>query len=51
MPIWDFSRYETEDIKQAVKLYGVLTKLGLNFADGDSLAEMYAELEKRENEM
>lgn len=47
MAIWDFSGYDTEDIEKAVKLYGVLTELGLNFADGDALAEMYAELEKR----
>jgi len=47
MGIWDFSEYDTEDIEQAVKLYGILTEMGLNFADGDGLAELEHELQKR----
>jgi len=48
MTIYDFSEYSKVDLEIAIKMYTILEKIGLNFAEEKAVAEMYKELQNRE---
>ena len=47
-PIYDFSDYDTTDLKRALQLYSELDDLNLGFFETEFVAEIMSELKKRE---